>query len=78
MYAHIIANETETRRFTITARDPAGWEVCEEHDDRVIRRVLYDDWHRVERARMAFARTASVLKDVGWVEKSVDAYSTKR
>jgi hypothetical protein len=37
------------RRLTVT-RGRHGWEVMEERDNRVVRRVQYTDWHRVERA----------------------------
>ena len=53
------------RRFTITNAGSAGWEVREEQDSQVIRSVRYTDWHRVERARMAFARKALNAGDVG-------------
>jgi hypothetical protein len=44
-----------TKRVTIT-RGPVGWELREEHDSHVVRRVTYRDWHRVERAMQAFER----------------------
>jgi hypothetical protein len=37
-------------------------------DDAVVRRAQYDDWHRVERARAAFALEALQLRSAGWVE----------
>jgi hypothetical protein len=46
----------------------AGWEVRDEQDSRVIRWVRYSDWHRVERARMAFALEAALLEESGWDE----------
>ena len=42
-----------TDRFTVT-RSQAGWDVREERDDNVVRRVSYQDWHRVERAMHVF------------------------
>jgi hypothetical protein len=39
----------------------------EEQDSRVVRRVLYDDWHRVERARKIFTQEADTLCQSGWV-----------
>jgi hypothetical protein len=68
MYARIFRKATQTRRFTITDAGSDGWEVREEQDSRVVRSVLYDDWHRVERARMNFAREALALRDGGWDE----------
>ena len=68
MYARIFRKAAETRRFIVTDAGSAGWEVREETDSQLIRSVRYDDWHRVERALMHFAREAAVLRDRGWVE----------
>ena len=43
----------QTRRFTID-QTPGGWEVREERNNKVVRQALYQDWHRVERARRSF------------------------
>jgi hypothetical protein len=40
-------------RFTIT-KGRAGWDVRQERDDTVVKRVNYMDWHRVERAIHVF------------------------
>ena len=53
------------RRFTI-AVTAAGWEVSEEFDREVVRRVAYQDWHRVERARRLFDATLEQLRAEGW------------
>lgn len=37
------------RRVTVTHGEH-GWEVMEQHDNNVVRRASYTDWHRVERA----------------------------
>ena len=68
MYARIFRKADQTRRFTITDAGGSGWEVREEQDSRVIRTMRYTDWHRVERARMAFASQALTLEDSGWKE----------
>ena len=68
MFALVLRKAAQTRRFTITDIDSSGWEVRDEQDSHVIRRVLYTDWHRVERAKMNFAREASSLRDAGWIE----------
>jgi hypothetical protein len=73
MYLRTLSNAHQTRRFTIQKLAAAGWEVRIEHDSRVIRTARYSDWHRVERARMAFAREAAKLEDDGWID-----YSTNR
>jgi hypothetical protein len=42
--------------------------VLDEQDAKVVKSVLYDDWHRVERAKAAFALEASLLREAGWIE----------
>jgi hypothetical protein len=68
MYARLFRKANQTRRFTITDIGTSGWEVREEEDSRVLRSVHYTDWHRVERARMAFACQAIDLANTGWIE----------
>jgi hypothetical protein len=78
MYARLLRKADETRRFTITTAGDAGWEVREEQDSRVVWSARYTDWHRVERARMLFARLAAALEHSGWVEAASPDYSTNR
>lgn len=68
MYSRTFRKAEQVRRFLIRYADATGWEVRDEHDRQIVRRVLYDDWHRVERARMAFAAEGARLKESGWVE----------
>ena len=68
MYARTFHKAHQTRRFTITNLETNGWEVRDEQDAEVLRRVRYTDWHRVERARMAFTALAMRLEDAGWEE----------
>jgi hypothetical protein len=68
MYARVFRKATRTRRFSISEAGSSGWEVREEEDSRLVRSVRYDDWHRVERALMQFAREAAALREGGWVE----------
>lgn len=44
-----------TWRATVT-KGPVGWRYEEEHDSRVVRAITYTDWHRIERALLAFGR----------------------
>jgi hypothetical protein len=60
-----LRNDEHTRRYSIEITD-AGWEVREEQDSRVVRRVAYQDWHRVERARRSMTIEANQLQDAGW------------
>ena len=67
LYARTLRRAEDVRTFTIT-NVMAGWEVREEQNSRLVRRLFYDDWHRVERARMTFALEARDLQALGWVE----------
>ena len=40
-----------------TFKGRTGWDVREERDDTVVKRVNYSDWHRVERAILVFERS---------------------
>ena len=68
MYARTLTKAQQLRRFTITAQPDSGWEVRDETDRGVLRSTCYEDWHRVERARRAFALEAMLLHESGWVE----------
>lgn len=56
------------QRFSIASRGERGWEVREERDGEVVRRVLMTDWHRVERARSVFTLKIDLLRSTGWIE----------
>jgi len=64
----MLRKASTTRRFTITHLQSAGWDVRDEQDSRVLRRMVYQDWHRVERASLAFALQAQSLIASGWEE----------
>ena len=68
MYARTFRKAAHVRSFTIVDTAAAGWEIREEHDSTVVRTVRYHDWHRVERARLAFAQQAQTLEETGWTE----------
>ena len=68
MYNRLLRKAAHTRRFIIRNTDTSGWEVRDEKDSRIVKSVLYDDWHRVERAKATFALEASLLRESGWVE----------
>jgi hypothetical protein len=68
MYARALRNAVHTRRFTIRTVPPLGWEVRDENDGGVLRRVLVSDWHRVERAISNFTKEAETLRAGGWVD----------
>jgi len=67
MYAKTLRHHGQVHSFLITPA-PEGWEVREELDNRLLKVVHYTDWHRVERARMAFTDAVDSLRIAGWVE----------
>jgi hypothetical protein len=71
MYAYStqLRLQEQTRRYSIVAL-PDGWEVREERDSEVVRKVHYQDWHRVERARQSFTIKLRELKANGWKVES--------
>jgi hypothetical protein len=68
MFSRQLQHAGRTRRFLIASREGGGWEVREEDDRQVVKQVLYNDWHRVERARTVFAQRVSTLEEEGWTE----------
>jgi hypothetical protein len=68
MYARTFRKAEQERRFVILNAGSLGWEVRHEQDREIVRRVVYDDWHRVERARLVFSQEGERLKDEGWTE----------
>jgi hypothetical protein len=68
MYERSLSYDGHTRRFQISAAGASGWEVREEQDSHVVRAKIYDDWHRVERARTIFQAEVNTLERAGWVE----------
>ena len=67
MYERSLTHDGHTRRFQIVAAGASGWEVREEQDSHVVRAKIYDDWHRVERARTIFQAEVHSLEQAGWV-----------
>jgi hypothetical protein len=59
--------QENTRRYSIAATE-SGWEVREERDSEVVRKVQLKDWHRVERARRSIAIELDDLQRQGWSE----------
>ena len=59
--------QEQTRRYSIAATE-AGWEVREERDSEVVRKVQLQDWHRVERARRSISIELDDLQKQGWSE----------
>lgn len=68
MYAKVFRKAAHVRRLTIQTTDTSGWRVVDEQDTVVVKCMLYQDWHRVERAMAMFAAEATQLAEAGWVE----------
>jgi hypothetical protein len=67
MYSTTLRKAEQIRRFTITETPTVGWEVREEANSQLVRRDVYTDWHRVERAQMRVKEAIDSLVDDGWV-----------
>jgi hypothetical protein len=67
MFSKSLRNQHQTLRFSIDATD-SGWEVREERDSQIVRKVHYQDWHRVERARRSISIELDALQQKGWRE----------
>jgi hypothetical protein len=70
MFTKELTQAGHTRRFTVSEAGILGWEVKVEQDSRVVKRVCYTDWHRVERALMSLAHQVIKLEEEGWRELS--------
>ncbi len=68
MYVRALRKASTVRRFTITHLQSEGWDVRDEQDSRVLRQVVYHDWHRVERASLTFSLEVQALLERGWTE----------
>ncbi|HEY7055233.1 MAG TPA: hypothetical protein VH458_01850 [Vicinamibacterales bacterium] len=66
MFSKELHHGGHTKKFSIQENGRDGWDVREEHDDRVLREASYSDWHRVERALTAFTLEIGQLEDRGW------------
>jgi hypothetical protein len=66
MFTRELTQAGHVRRFSIEPAAGSGWEVREEQDSRVVRRVRYDDWHRVERALLTMREQVMELEENGW------------
>jgi len=65
MFSISLRNADHTRKYSIAALNPAGWEVKLEHEGELTRHVYYD-WHRVERALALFQLEVGELTERGW------------
>ena len=66
-FVKIFRKADQTRRYTIQTTN-VGWEVREEVGAETTRHSCYQDWHRVERARLSIDVKVSGLLEQGWRE----------
>jgi len=66
MYQRQIKQAGHTRRYEISERG-GEWEARALLDAKVVTEAHYDDWHRVERARLRFDLEVGSLEDAGWI-----------
>jgi hypothetical protein len=66
MYDSALRNaHQQVRRFTIRERGH-GWEVVEQTENTIVKRLLLSDWHRVERAMATIKNEEAALQKRGW------------
>ena len=70
MYQSSFKFDRQTRQFTIRYSEQHGWEVLDAADARVVRRAVYQDWHRVERAMAMIKYQEALLRQAGWRESA--------
>lgn len=70
IFSKRLQSDEHVREFSVDEAGERGWEVREEQDHRVVKRIWMTDWHRVENAMMRFGLQAMQLQRAGWVEVS--------
>ena len=66
MFCTELSLSGHVRRFLVSSLRDEGWEVRIEHDAAVVRRNVYNDWHRVERVRRSIVGELDALRAEGW------------
>ncbi|MSO56006.1 MAG: hypothetical protein EXQ55_03660 [Acidobacteria bacterium] len=75
IYARRLFSDWRTRGVVIDHVNELGWEISEEKDNQVVKRLWLRDWHRVENTMMRFTFTAMELERAGWTEIQAPASS---
>jgi hypothetical protein len=68
LLATTLVRADRVRSFHVRSARPAGWEVAEHDDQRVVQQQRHTDWHRVEQTLVRFAREIAELREQGWHE----------
>ena len=66
MFSIALRHDEHTREYAVSASQPSGWELTLEEDLHRVRRVHFDDWHRVERAVAVVSLEVLDLTARGW------------
>jgi tRNA A37 N6-isopentenylltransferase MiaA len=71
MFSIALRHEQHTRQYAVSASQPSGWELTLQEDLERVKRVHFEDWHRVERAVAVVRLEIEELTSRGWhVENS--------
>jgi hypothetical protein len=68
MLSIVLRKAEHTRRYVVSPLGDEGWEVTREREGEPAQRMLYHDWHRVERVLAMFQLEVSELTARGWQE----------
>jgi hypothetical protein len=68
MFSMTLRAADKVREYSVSPLQEAGWEVVLSENRTVCYRIVYRDWHRVERAVSMFRLEASQLMACGWEE----------
>ena len=66
MFSIALRHEQHTRQYAVSASQPSGWELTLQEDLERVKRVHYEDWHRVERAVAVVRLEIEELTSRGW------------
>jgi hypothetical protein len=66
MFSIALRHEQHTREYAISASELSGWELTLQEDLGRIKRVHFEDWHRVERAVAVVKLEVEDLTAKGW------------
>ena len=66
MFSIALRREQHTRQYAVSASQPSGWELTLLEDLERVKRVHFEDWHRVERAVAVVKLEIENLTASGW------------
>jgi hypothetical protein len=76
MYSRVLRHGQQVRRFTVIDTGTSGWEIQDQADAGAVRRRIFGDWHRVERAIALFESEQETLRGLGWVPGQIEPVRT--